>query len=202
VDDHQLVREGISSRLQANRSISICAEAANGLQACELARQLDPDIILMDISMPEMNGLEAAAEILRGNPASRILFLSIYDNPEYIQEALRIGAKGYILKDVSAEEMMTAIVAVRNGGTYLGSKVTFSLSANAGQETQKCKYNLTNREKEVLRLIAQGQANKEIGDALAISVRTVESHRMAIREKTGGGNAATLTIVAKELKLL
>ncbi|MGB7288134.1 MAG: response regulator transcription factor [Salaquimonas sp.] len=201
VDDHQLVREGIASRLQLNEKISICAQASSGLEACKLAESLDPDIIFMDISMPDMNGLEAAKRILSIKPEAKILFLSIYDNPEYIREAISIGAKGYLLKDVSAEEMMTSLLAVYKGGTYLSSKVAFALSSSRETETDD-KYNLTLREKQVLKLIASGKANKEIAESFSISVRTVESHRMSIREKTGGGNAATLSIIAQELKLL
>ena len=201
VDDHELVRDGIAARLQMNPDIVICGQASNGRDACMMARSTQPDVIFLDISMPGMNGLEAAREILENSPSSKILFLSIYDNPEYIREAIRIGAKGYILKDVSADEMLTALLAVHKGGTYLGSKLAIALTSEAPTDQGKEKYNLTQREKEVLQRIANGKTNKEIADELEISVRTVESHRMSIREKTGGGNAASLSIIAQELNL-
>lgn len=202
VDDHEVVRDGIAARLQLNEKISVVGHASNGSEACDMARRLQPDIIFMDISMPEMNGLEASKKILEENPTSKVMFLSIYDNPEYIREAIRIGAKGFILKDISADEMLTALFAVHKGGTYLGSKVSFALAS--GDQTTKTdeKYNLTMREKEVLQRIAKGMINKEIADNLRISVRTVESHRMSIREKTGGGNAASLSRIAQELELI
>ena len=201
VDDHELVRDGIVSRLQLNPDIMICGQASNGRDACALARSTSPDVIFLDISMPGMNGLEAAREILESTPSSKILFLSIYDNPEYIREAIRIGAKGYILKDVSADEMLTALFAVHKGGTYLGSKLAIALASDGQTDQGREKYSLTQREKEVLQRIAHGRTNKEIADELEISVRTVESHRMSIREKTGGGNAASLSIIAQELNL-
>ncbi len=199
VDDHQLVREGIAARLQSFDNVEICGEASNGLEACDLAKDLTPDVIFMDISMPEMNGLEAAQKILTFTPTSKILFLSIYDNPEYVREAIKIGAKGYILKDVSAEEMMTALMAVHHGGTYLGSKVASALASPSQNSIPETKYNLTARELEILKLIAEGRLNRQIAKTLSISTRTVESHRMSIREKTGGGNAATLSVIAQEL---
>lgn len=201
VDDHELVRDGIVARLQLSQNITICAQGSDGKEACLLAKEHRPDIIFLDISMPEMNGLEAASQILADCPTAKILFLSIYDNPEYVREAIKIGAKGFLLKDVSADEMLTALFAVHKGGTYLGSKISYALAANGGGICDN-KYKLTQREKEVLQAIAKGKTNKEIADAMAISVRTVESHRMSIREKTGGGNAASLSKIAQELNLL
>jgi len=202
-DDHELVREGIKARLQMSYSMEICGEANSGAGAIEQDRLLDPDIIFLDISMPGMTGLEAAAQILQQSPHRKIMFLSIYDNPEYVSEALRIGAKGYLLKDVSKEEMSSAVQAVYNGGTYLGSKVgqtlhqdNSSLTANTDQ------YNLSDRERQVLCEIAKGSKNKTIAEKLNISVRTVESHRLTLREKTGGGNAAELFRIANELGLV
>lgn len=201
-DDHDLVREGLSARLAMTENVEICGEAASGLEVIEKSKTLDPDLIFLDISMPEMTGLEAAKRILENAPDSKILFLSIYDNPEYIHEALRIGAKGYMLKDVNREEMTIAINAISNGGTYLGAKVAAAFSTVTKPEEHPYAYNLTSREKQILSKIAQGEANREIADSLNISVRTVESHRMSVREKTGGGNAADLFRIAKELGLV
>lgn len=201
-DDHDLVREGLSARLAMNDNVEICGEAASGLEAIEKCELLKPDIIFLDISMPEMTGLEAAKRILESSPDSKILFLSIYDNPEYVHEALRIGAKGYMLKDVNREEMSIAINAIYSGGTYLGAKVAAAFSTVAKPVENSAAYNLTTREKQILSKIAQGEPNREIALSLNISVRTVESHRMSVREKTGGGNAADLFRIAKELGLV
>lgn len=202
-DDHDLVREGLIARLSISDEMEICGEADNGITALQQSQTLKPDIIFLDISMPGMTGLEVAKSILSASPESKIIFLSVYDNPEYIHEALRIGAKGYLLKDISREEMMLAVNAVYNGGTYLGSKVAqaFNTRTNA-TEVQANTYKLSEREKEILSEIALGVTNREIADKLDISVRTVESHRMAIREKTGGGNAAALFKIASELGLV
>jgi two-component system, NarL family, nitrate/nitrite response regulator NarL len=202
VDDHHLLREGISARLSDVPYIEIIAEGCNGREAVDLCQRLQPDILLMDISMPEMNGLEAAGKIREMGMQTPILFLSIYDDNEYIQEALRIGANGFVLKDVSKPEMLNALKAVTGGATYLGPKVAASLQNTASPQDQPTRdYGLTKREKQVLALIADGHLNKEIAYRLSISIRTVESHRSAIRNKTGGGNAATLAKIAHNLKL-
>ncbi len=202
-DDHDLVREGLAARLNISDNMHVCAEASNGTEALQKAEAYSPDIIFLDISMPEMTGLEVAEKILEKAPESRIIFLSVYDNPEYIHEALRIGAKGYLLKDISREEMMIAVNAIYNGGIYLGSKVANAFDPAAEKAPAKqCQYNLSHREREILVEIAKGSKNKAIAEKLDISVRTVESHRLAIREKTGGGNAAALFRIASELGLV
>jgi DNA-binding NarL/FixJ family response regulator len=202
VDDHDLLREGISARLSDVAYVDIVAEGSNGQEAIDLCKQYDPDVLLMDISMPIMNGLEAAKKIKELGLRTRILFLSIYDDNEYIQEALRIGASGFVLKDVSKPEMLNAIKSVADGATYLGPKVAASLQTQSNEHAKTAEaYGLTNREKQVLALIAEGHLNKEIAYRLNISIRTVESHRSAIRDKTGGGNAATLAKIARDLGL-
>lgn len=202
VDDHDLLREGISARLSDVGYVDIIAEGCNGKEAVDLCVRYDPDVLLMDISMPEMTGLEAAKKIKELGLKTRILFLSIYDDNEYVQEALRIGASGFVLKDVSKPEMLNAIKSVAEGATYLGPKVVASLQHASGANAQVAgAYGLTKREKQVLALIAEGHLNKEIAYRLNISIRTVESHRSAIRDKTGGGNAATLAKIARDLGL-
>lgn len=202
-DDHELVRDGIKSRLTLSGEMEICGEAENGRIAVEKCKSLSPDVIFLDISMPELSGLDAARQILADNPEARIIFLSIYDNHEYVREALRIGAKGYLLKDVSREEMTLAVRAINNGGTYLGSKVSQNFTQLEQPSTAKqCKYNLSTRERQVLIEVASGAKNKAIAEKLHLSVRTVESHRLSLREKTGGGNAAELTRIANEIGLI
>lgn len=204
-DDHDLVREGIHSRLVTEANIDVIGEAKNGLEAVELCGLHEPDLVLLDISMPELNGLEAARIIRQDMPDIKILFLSVYDNEEYVQEALRIGANGFVLKDASKSEMLNAIRMASEGATYLGPKLSKSISASMGANTGDSpfasEYGLTNREKQVLSAISKGMPNKQIAEDMNISVRTVESHRMSIREKTGGGNAVMLTKIAAELGL-
>lgn len=199
VDDHHLVREGLRARLELNKKVVIAGEASDGASAAIAAERLKPDIVFLDISMGGMSGLEAAHHILECSPTSRIIFLSMYDNPEYVSEAVRIGAKGYLLKDVSREEMNMAIDTVYRGGVFLGPGAAGALARETvGTENR---YELTTREIEILKLIAQGKSNREISALLEISIRTVESHRLSIRSKTGGGNAAALALLARELGL-
>lgn len=201
-DDHDLVREGIHGRLVDAAGIDLVGEAKNGREAIALCSSLSPDLVLLDVSMPELNGLETAKIIRREMPDIKILFLSVYDNQEYVMEALRIGANGFVLKDVSKAEMLSAIKLVASGGTYLGPKLSGSmLEPDNNTATQRHDYGLTNREKQVLAAISKGMSNKHIADQMKISVRTVESHRMSIRDKTGGGNAVMLTKIAAELGL-
>ena len=199
VDDHHLVREGLRARLELNEKVQIVGEAADGESATRLAETLDPDIVFMDISMQGMGGFDAARKILENSPDAKIVFLSMYDNPEYISEAVRIGAKGYLLKDISREDMNLAIDAIHGGGIILGPGAASALSNDPSSPSNK--YDLTVREIEILRFIADGKSNREISDLLSISIRTVESHRLSIRRKTGGGNAAALAQLANELGL-
>ncbi|MEX3009779.1 response regulator [Hoeflea sp. TYP-13] len=202
VDDHDLLREGIRSRLADEDFVDIVGEGSNGHQAVELCQTLKPDLVLLDISMPEMNGLEAAQEIKRTRPETKILFLSIYDNEEYVQEALRIGANGFVLKDVSKAEMINAIRAVSQGATYLGPQAAASLAGRSSERLVPANdFGLTDREKQVLSAVSKGLTNRQIAEQLHISVRTVESHRLSIREKTGGGNAVALSKIANKLGL-
>ncbi|WP_209004106.1 response regulator transcription factor [Labrenzia sp. CE80] len=201
-DDHELVRDGIRARLAQTDTLEVVGEATNGREAVEQVEALRPDIILMDVSMPVVNGLEAANEIRKRFPETSILVLSIYDNPEYVRGVVQAGARGYILKDISAKEMLTAITSVASGGYYFSSAVGPTLVGGNAPAQVNDPYGLTDREKQVLSGIAKGQPNKEIAANLGISVRTVESHRLNLREKVGSKNAAQLYKIAQELKLL
>ncbi|ALV27191.1 response regulator transcription factor [Pannonibacter sp. Q-1] len=201
-DDHELVRAGIRARLEGVAPFEIVGEATDGRMAVQLAETLRPDIILMDISMPGLNGLEATETIRRKHPMISVLVLSIYDNPEYVRGVMQSGARGYLLKDISAKEMINAILAVADGGYYFSSRVGPALMENKPSPSPTNPYGLTEREREVLQGVARGQANKEIAVHLGISVRTVESHRLNIRDKVGSGNAAHLYRIAQELRLV
>ncbi len=201
-DDHELVRDGIRARLAKTSLLDIVGEATNGREAVDLTDSLQPDIVLMDVSMPVMNGLDAASEIRKRQPRTGILVLSIYDNPEYVRGVVQAGARGYILKDICAAEMITAITSVANGGYYFSSAVGPTLVGNTVTPQVEDPYGLTDRERQVLRSIAKGLPNKQIAKDLGISVRTVESHRLNLREKVGSKNAAQLYKIAQDLHLL
>lgn len=201
-DDHELVRDGIRARLQKVPELEVVGEAKNGRDALALAQELRPDVLLMDVSMPVMNGLEAAMQIRRTMPGIAVLMLSIYDNPEYVRGVVQAGARGYILKDISATEMITAITSVATGGYYFSSAVGPTLVGAGTSAPVEDPYGLTDRERQVLTAVAKGQPNKEVAKELGISVRTVESHRLNLREKVGNKNAAQLYKVAQDLGLL
>jgi len=201
-DDHELVRDGIRARLRKVPELEVVGEATNGRDALALAADLRPDVLLMDVSMPVMNGLEAATQIRTSLPNVAVLILSVYDNPEYVRGVVQAGARGYILKDISAAEMITAITSVANGGYYFSSAVGPTLVGSGTSAPVEDPYGLTDRERQVLTAIAKGQPNKEVAKALGISVRTVESHRLNLREKVGNKNAAQLYKVAQDLGLL
>ncbi|TYC60604.1 response regulator transcription factor [Rhodobacterales bacterium] len=201
-DDHELVRDGIRARLHKVPDLIVVGEATNGRDAVDLASELNPDVLLMDVSMPVMNGLEAAMQIRKTRPDIGVLILSIYDNPEYVRGVVQAGARGYILKDISAAEMITAINSVASGGYYFSSAVGPTLVGAGTSAPVEDPYGLTERERQVLKAIASGQPNKEVAKELGISVRTVESHRLNLREKVGNKNAAQLYKVAQDLGLL
>ncbi len=201
-DDHALVRDGIRARLEFQDNLVIVGEAGDGLEAVEVTRLHKPDIVMLDISMPRCNGLEAARKIREENRECRILFLSMHDNPEYIQAAIKVGANGFLLKDVSSSGMASAIASVAGGGFYFSNNISLDALNEPPEKSDVNIYNLTDRELDVLKGIAEGKANKEIASELGIGVRTVESHRQRMREKIGGGNAAQLTHIAMEMGLI
>ncbi|MDQ5878454.1 MAG: hypothetical protein QG638_1186, partial [Pseudomonadota bacterium] len=180
VDDHQLVRDGLHSRLGETPGIEVVGEAGTGSEALALAAELRPDLVLLDIGLPDMSGLDVAAQLADVAPGSRALMLSMYDNREYVISAIRAGAAGYVLKDASSKEIITAIRAVAAGGSYYSAPLTTAL-ATGGSEPPL----LTEREREILILVAQGNSNKRIAQQLDVSVRTVETHRLNLRKKLG-----------------
>ncbi|MGC2061838.1 MAG: response regulator transcription factor [Thermodesulfovibrionales bacterium] len=195
-DDHSLVREGIAAFLKCTEDIEVVAEAADGLEAIEKALKFRPDIILMDISMPKLGGLEATVEIKKTDPSIKILVLTQYDDKEYISRFLKAGVSGYLLKRAVGSDLVSAIRAVREGDTYLYPAVASKVVNNfLGKESMSGEggYDaLTDREKQVLKLVAEGHSHKEAADMLKISAKTVVVHQTNILEKLGLNNRSEL----------
>lgn len=194
VDDHAMVAEGIEAILETYDDIEVVGTASNGNEAVELADQLKPQVVLLDLNMPGVSGLTTTEMILERQPEIRVLILSMHDSPEYISTALRHGARGYILKDVPSEEIKTAIDSVMAGEEYLctGARSSLQPQISDGREP------LTSREQTILLQLAQGKSNRELADALNISVHTVETHRRNIKRKLGISSTAGLTRYALE----
>lgn len=194
VDDHAIVREGICALLARREDIEVVGEAADGNRAIDAVVRLDPDVVLMDIAMPGMNGLEATREIHTRFPSTRILVLTQHENKEYILPLLHAGAAGYVTKDVRASELAEAIRSVYEKGGYLQPSITTAVVSAIAEspKTSDEQTILTEREIQVVRLIAEGLSNREIAERLSISVKTVDTHRGNIMEKLNVHNTAEL----------
>jgi two-component system nitrate/nitrite response regulator NarL len=188
VDDHQLVRDGLRARLGDITEFEIVGEAASGQEALTAAESLRPDLALVDVGLPDMNGIELASALGLRCPALRVLILSMYDSAGYVRSAMQAGARGYVLKDAPSAEIIAAIRAVAAGGVYFSSALTAALTTAPADATT-----LTEREQEVLIFLAQGDSNKRIAQKLDVSVRTVETHRLNLRRKLGIETVAGLT---------
>jgi two-component system nitrate/nitrite response regulator NarL len=207
VDDHPLVLDGINACLSSEPNIEVVGQANNGLEALELAEALSPDVVLMDVSMPVMNGLEATKELKLRFPDFRVLILSMHENREYILQLIQSGAAGYVLKDVSSKELVKAIEVVHQGGTYFSSRASDTLvrqfdSGRRNSGVDDSRPSLTKREETVLKLLAEGGSNKDIARQLDISVRTVETHRQNIKQKLNIQTAAGLAKYAIENSII
>lgn len=196
-DDHALILDGIRSALQLQHDI--VGQATDGKTLVETAERLRPDLVILDISMPVLNGLEAAKRIKKSLPSSRLIFLSQHLNPAYLKQALKAGASGYVLKSGATEELQQAINEVFQGRTYItpsfGQDVIERLWNRSGEVNDESE-DLTERQREILQLIVEGRANKEIADVLHLSIKTIEFHRARIMDKLGVRTAAELTKVA------
>lgn len=199
-DDHPIFRAGLSKLLHAMPDVEVVAEAASGRQAVELSGRLHPDIVVMDLAMGDINGLDATAQIHAQHPGIRVIVLSMHANEEYVQQALGAGAFGYVLKESTPDEMRLAIHAVVKGETFLSaaiSKTGMLADGDVGKSGQT--KSLTPRQRQILQLISEGKNVKEIAYQLELSVKTVESHRAELMERLGIRNAAALVRYAARL---
>jgi DNA-binding NarL/FixJ family response regulator len=207
VDDHTLFRAGLKALLLQSPELEVVGEAANGRDAIRCVAELKPDLVLMDITMPGMNGIEAVTEIKRRTPEVRVLVMTLHTAEDYIHASLKAGADGYILKDATQDEFRVAMRSVLMGKTYLSIDVSAKvvsgyLGGGKSTGTSSVYDTLTHREREVLKLIAEGNMNKSIADYLNLSVKTVEKHRSNLMTKLNVHNAAGLTVYAIENGLL
>ena len=187
VDDHALVRDGIKALLAVMAPLEVVGEAENGADAIEMVGRCQPDLLLVDISLQDMNGLELTRVLRSQYPSLKVLMLSMYDNNEYVSESVRAGASGYVLKNSPSREIIAAIEAIVSGGTFYSAEIAQRLIADKSTDNE-----LTPRESQVLYKMAQGLNNKEMARELDISVRTVETHRLSIRRKLNIDKPAAL----------
>ncbi len=198
-DDHRIVREGLRRLLEFERDIEVVGEAATGRQAVAMTAKLRPDVVVMDIAMPRLNGLEATRRILKTDPEVRVLILSAYSDDAYVEKVMELGAAGYLIKQSSARCLTEAVREIRKGKTYFSPAVARRRtqlrqeSPNSRVPSRSAVARLTPRESEVLQLVAEGAANKQVAGALGISIKTVEKHRNNLMRKLDIHDTASLT---------
>ncbi len=196
-DDHKITRQGLRSLLDENDDMEVLAEAENGRDAIELARKLNPDVIIMDVSMPDLNGVEASRQIIQDNPDIKVIALSMHSDTLFVSEMLKSGASGYLLKDCAFQELEQAIRTVTDGKAYLSPSISGVVVEDYLHRLSKADMStsevLTDREREVLQLIAEGQSTKQVALKLHISAKTVETHRRQIMNKLDMHTVAELT---------
>lgn len=199
-DDHEVARKGIRSLLESHVGWEVCGEARDGREAVELASQLTPDVLLLDIGMPNLNGLDATRQILTTMPEARILILTIHDSEQVIREVLAAGARGFLLKSDAGRDLVAAVEALQNRGTFFTPKVAqmmldgYLRPHHEGDASDNDV--LTPREREVIQLVAEGKSTKEVATALSLSVKTAETHRTNLMRKLGLHSVAALTLYA------
>lgn len=206
-DDHTMVRDGLRALLAGQQGIEIVAEAADGRECIQLAEEHAPDVVMMDIAMPRMNGIEATRRILGEKPATGVVILSMHQDESYVLQALSAGAKGYLLKDSPREDILEAIRAAAQGRSFLSRKVSRMLQEEHIEELRSKGLDdtfdlLTDREREILQLLAEGRANKEVASLLNISTTTVETHRGHILRKLSLHGTADLILYAVRKKII
>jgi DNA-binding NarL/FixJ family response regulator len=204
-DDHLLVRAGLKKLLESTPDVEVVGEANDGLTLVTLAAQLQPDVVLMDIAMPGLNGLEATARLLKTLPQTRVVILSMHQNEEYVRQALRYGAAGYLLKDAAPAELEHAINAVLRGETYLSPAVSKGVLSDYVQRLRGDEQPgelLTSRQREVLQLVAEGHSTKEIARRLDLSIKTVDTHRSQLMKQLDIHEVAGLVRYAMRMGLI
>lgn len=200
-DDHAVVRKGLRFLLEQSDGVEVIAEASDGREAVSLAQSLHPDLVIIDIQMPNLNGIDAAGQILKAHPETAVIILSMYSDESYILRALNAGAKAYLLKDSVETDILAAVRAVTNGKPFFSPAITQMLLEDymrlMSQQGVQDSYDLlTDREKEVLQLLAQGKTNKEVASLLDLSVYTVEGHRGNLMQKLKLRNTAEIVLYA------
>ncbi len=198
VDDHTVVRQGLRALLKAEEDIEVVGEAENGRQAVMLAKKYPPEVVVMDVAMPQLNGLEATRQILKALPNTKVLVLTSYGDDECVEQLMQAGAAGYLIKQTAANDLLKAIREVQRGNAFFSPAIAKRLrdqcrqAFSSGQPARRS-VDLTSREAEVLQLIAEGSSNKQIASELAISIKTVEKHRQQVMNKLNIHDVAGLT---------
>lgn len=207
-DDHLLVRNGIKSLLEEDNTLEVIGEAANGQEALDLAKELNPDLLIIDVRMPIMDGIEAVGHLENYAPNTKAIVLSMHDSEEYILKSIKAGASGYLLKDTGKPEFIKAINTIHKGGKYFSGDISNVIVSNFLQNTNSTpkktiptsnSHGLTKKEVEILQLILSGRTNTEISDSLGKSKRTIETHRFNLMKKLNVKNLIELSSKAKEL---
>ena len=207
-DDHMLFRQGVRNLLSAEADIEVIGEAPNASESVTLAQQTHPDVVLMDIGMAGMSSFEATRQIRRERPETRVLFLSMYDDEDYLAECVEIGGSGYVLKDSPADQLITAIREVNRGGSFLSPRLLTRLVDDLRQQgrggaARQPRFNtLTKREREILKMLAEGRSVKEIASSFDLSVKTVEAHKFNLMRKLDIHNKAQLVQYAIQKKII
>lgn len=211
IDDHQLFREGVKRILDFEKSFKVVAEGSDGFEATTLYEKYQPDVVIMDINMPKVNGVEATGHLIEHYPDAKVIILSIHDDESYVMHALKTGARGYLLKEMEADDLISAVKIVAEGGSYLHPKVTHNLvneyrrlvgngQGHTGEQQQaevtRPYHLLTKRECEVLQLLADGKSNRGIGEELFISEKTVKNHVSNILQKMNVNDRTQAVVVA------
>lgn len=202
-DDHEVVRRGLVALLQAQADWEVCGEAGEGREAVEKSQKLKPDVVILDIGMPSLNGLEATRQILKTNPQTRVLILTLHDSDQVVREVLNAGARGFLLKSDAARDLVAAVEALRREKTYFTSKVAAMVlegylknGTGAAPVSAPTRSRLTPREREIVQLLAEGKSTKEVAVALGLSVKTAETHRSNIMRKLELHSVSDLVLYA------